>query len=514
MASEAIWHIEKAVAPPKARRLLATAVRGTPVWHPPCERGHSVAAVEMDGADRPADAGVDSPRVLLIDDDEVLLGTLENHLTHHGCRVFTAPDAAQALGILEHTPIDVTVSDVCMPGMNGLELLEEVRRRDPEADLILITAHSSVKYAVAAIQAGAADYLEKPVDRRRLLHTIQMMVERRRLRQRVRVLELGGRGSTFFEGMGARSRRMVEVFSFIERIATYPTTVLIMGESGTGKELAARAVHNRSPLSHRPFVVCNCSVLAPNLIESELFGHVRGAFTGADRDHKGLFETANGGTIFLDEIGELPLGAQVKLLRVLENREIRRVGSPTSMPVEIRVVAATNRNLLQMSRSGEFREDLYYRLNVGVIELPPLRDRLEDLELLCDHFLESFARRFSLERATLSPEALDLLCAYPWPGNVRELSNVLERASIMAHGGAIELEHLPAEVRSGSLSPLETYDDDEDATRELDLSLRSAERDQIRRALDSAGGKRVTAARLLGLSRRTLYRKLEKYGIR
>jgi transcriptional regulator with PAS, ATPase and Fis domain len=283
-----------------------------------------------------------------------------------------------------------------------------------------------------------------------------------------------------------------------------------MGESGTGKELVARAVHQRSPLRDRPFVVCNCSVLAPGLIESELFGHVRGAFTGADRDHKGLFETANGGTIFLDELGELPLGAQVKLLRVLENREIRRVGSPASVPVEIRVVAATNRDLGKMVREGEFREDLFYRLNVGVIDLPPLRERLEDLELLCEHFLTRFARRFALDKPSISVGAMHAMRAYHWPGNVRELCNVLERASIMANGGEIQFEHLPADLRRQA----DIIDDEDDDVSPLDLSLEAAERDQIRRALDSAGGRRVAAARLLGLSRRTLYRKLDKYGIR
>jgi DNA-binding NtrC family response regulator len=467
-----------------------------------------VGEAEGQQTDTPVLAAADAPRVLVVEDDPVLLTILSRYLSQRGCCVLRAASAAEALEIFAHTPIDVTVSDVRMPGMSGHELLQEVRRRDAEADLILITAHSSVKDAVAAIQAGAADYLEKPVDCRRLHHTIQMIVERRRLRQRVRILELGGRDSTVFEGMVARSRRMLEVFSFIERIAEYPTTTLIMGESGTGKELVARAVHQRSPLRDKPFVVCNCSVLAPGLIESELFGHVRGAFTGADRDHKGLFETANSGTIFLDEIGELPLGAQVKLLRVLENREIRRVGSPASMPVEIRVVAATNRDLARMVRQGEFREDLFYRLNVGVIDLPPLRERLEDLELLSEHFMTQFARRFALDKAGIASSAMQAMRSYPWPGNVRELCNVLERASIMANGGEIQQEHLPADLRRQS----ETEAGDEISP--LDLSLEAAERDQIRRALDSAGGRRVAAARLLGLSRRTLYRKLDKYGIR
>jgi len=269
-------------------------------------------------------------------------------------------------------------------------------------------------------------------------------------------------------------------------------------------------VHTRSPRSQRPFVVCNCSALAPSIIESELFGHVRGAFTGAERDQKGLFETAMGGTIFLDEIGELPLGAQVKLLRVLENREIRRVGSPASTSVDIRVVAATNRDLAAMTRRGEFREDLFYRLNVGLVELPPLRERMEDLELLSDHFRGDLRTRFGIEPPTLSAEALGAMRAYCWPGNVRELGNAIERACILAQGGEIRPEHLPAEIRehrAGEAASLAGHGGG-------DLSLRSAEREQIRRALDSAGGRRVVAARLLGLSRRTLYRKLDKYGIR
>jgi DNA-binding NtrC family response regulator len=467
---------------------------------------------QLEGTAHGIEGGIEMPRVLVVEDDAILLDLLERSLTQQGYRVFPAQSANQALEIFASTPIDVTVSDVRMPGMGGHELLAEIRRRDPEAELVLITAHSSVKEAVDAIHAGAADYLEKPVDCRRLHLSLQMIVERRRLRQRVRILELGGRDSTLFEGMVARSRRMLEVFGLIARVAEFPTTVLIIGESGTGKELVARAVHARSPLRSRPFVICNCSALAASLIESELFGHVRGAFTGADRDHKGLFETADGGTIFLDEIGELPLGAQVKLLRVLENREIRRVGSPTSMPIDIRVVAATNRDLGRMVRDGEFREDLYYRLNVGLVELPPLRERIEDLELLSAHFLAEFARRFALDKSSLAPDAFAAMRSYPWPGNVRELCNVMERASILARGGEIQLEHLPAEIRSAppSLASPECGT----TAEELDLSLRSAERDQIRRALDSAGGRRVLAARLLGLSRRTLYRKLDKYGIR
>jgi len=307
-----------------------------------------------------------------------------------------------------------------------------------------------------------------------------------------------------FEGMVGRAPAMVELFGFIERLAPYPTTALITGESGTGKELVARAIHRLSSRSQRPLVVCNCTTLAPTLIETELFGHVRGAFTGADRDRKGLFESAHGGTIFLDEIGDLPATAQAKLLRVLEEREIRRVGSADATPVDVRVVAATNRDLGEMVRSGEFRDDLYYRLNVASVHLPPLRERPDDLEQLVRHFIIHCNHKLGRNVTGMSPAALALLNRHTWPGNVRELANVIERAMVAATGNIILPDHLPAQVRCArpatpSVAPA--------------LTLEAAERDQILRALDAAGGKRIAAAKLLGLSRRTLYRKLDRHGI-
>jgi transcriptional regulator with PAS, ATPase and Fis domain len=307
--------------------------------------------------------------------------------------------------------------------------------------------------------------------------------------------------------MVARSQRMLEVFAFIERLARYPTTALVTGESGTGKELVARALHKLSPLRDRPFVVCNCTTLAPTLLESELFGHVRGSFTGADRDRKGLFEAAHGGTIFLDEIGELPLGVQVKLLRVLENREIKRIGSPDPLRVEIRVIAATNRDLADMVRQGSFRDDLYYRLNVGAIHLPPLRSRVEDIEPLARHFLDAFNQKLGRTVAGISPQVHDILARYPWPGNVRELANVIERAMVVSKGSMILPENLPPHLFEARVTRVS------EGQRLPELSLEAAEREQILRALQAAGGKRVEAARLLGLSRRTLYRKLDRYGI-
>jgi transcriptional regulator with PAS, ATPase and Fis domain len=297
---------------------------------------------------------------------------------------------------------------------------------------------------------------------------------------------------------------MVELFGFIERLAPYPTTALITGESGTGKELVARAIHRLSSRSQRPLVVCNCTTLAPTLIETELFGHVRGAFTGADRDRKGLFEAAHGGTIFLDEIGDLPGSAQAKLLRVLEEREIRRVGSADPTPVDVRVVAATNRDLGEMVRAGEFRDDLYYRLNVASVHLPPLRERPGDVELLVRHFIIHCNHKLGRNVTGITAPALAALNRQTWPGNVRELANVIERAMVAATGNVILPDHFPAQVRCAR---------PDERTPPPALTLEAAERDQILRALDAAGGKRIAAAKLLGLSRRTLYRKLDRHGI-
>jgi two-component system, NtrC family, response regulator HydG len=307
-----------------------------------------------------------------------------------------------------------------------------------------------------------------------------------------------------FEGLVGSTPAMRELFDFIARLAPYPTTALITGESGTGKELVAQAIHRLSPRSQRPLVVCNCTTLAPTLIDTELFGHVRGAFTGADRDRKGLFEAAHGGTIFLDEIGDLPPSVQAKLLRVLEEREIRRVGSTEPTPVDVRVVAATNRDLSALVAAAGFRDDLYYRLNVGTVLLPPLRERLADLEPLVRHFIIKCNHRLGRCVTGVSPDAVTVLGGHTWPGNVRELGNVIERAMVAATGNVILPEHLPPQLR---------YARTASSTAPAPLTLEAAERDQIIKALAAAGGRRVDAAKLLGLSRRTLYRKLERHGI-
>ena len=447
------------------------------------------------------------PRILVVEDDPDIRKILEMYLGGKGYAVGTADSGAAALAAVTSGPIDLILSDVRMPGMSGLELLRALKERDPEVQLVLMTAYSSVRDAVEAIQLGAADYVEKPIDFRRLERVLHGVLEKRRLQHRSRLIEQRLQGCVTFEGIVARSPQMLSVFAFIERLARYPTTALITGESGTGKELVARALHSLSPLRDRPFVICNCTTLAPTLLESELFGHVRGAFTGADRDRKGLFEAAHGGTIFLDEIGELPLGVQVKLLRVLENREIKRIGSPDPIHIDIRVIAATNRDLAEMVRQGSFRDDLYYRLNVGSIYLPPLRSRVEDIEPLLHHFVAMFNEKLGRAVAGPTPQLLDIFMRYPWPGNVRELANVIERAMVVCKGSLILPEHLPPHLFD--TRPLTTS-----AVPEMpDLTLEAAEREQILRALQASGGKRIEAARRLGLSRRTLYRKLSRYGI-
>ncbi len=456
--------------------------------------------------------------VLVVEDDPDIRRILQLFLAERDFTIKTADSAEAAMRLLTEAPVDLVLSDVRMPGMSGIELLHHIKERDPDVQLVLMTAYSSVKDAVAAIQAGAADYLEKPVDFRRLERILDVVLERRRLTRENKLLQQRLCGGVEFQGMVASNQEMLEIFDFVERLARYPTTALITGESGTGKELVARALHDLSPVRERPFIICNCTALAPTLLESELFGHVRGAFTGADRDRKGLFEAAHGGTIFLDEIGELPLPMQSKLLRVIENREIKRVGSPEPIRVDIRIIAATNRDLLTMVDRSEFREDLFYRLNVGSVTLPPLRHRPDDIELLSRHFLSRLSQRLGKRATQISGPVLDAFRRHSWPGNIRELLNIIERALIVAQGDTILPEHLPRHF----LNAVEPRSVEEPAPQNghlplrvpaFDLSIESAERDQIRKALEAAGGKRMEAARLLGLSRRTLYRKLDKYGL-
>ncbi len=560
-------------------------------------------------------------RILVIDDEESIRFTFESFLLEEGYEVATAADYDQALEQIGEGGFDLVFADILLGGRSGIDLLRELRERQIDAPVVMVTGFPNIETASEAVRLGAFDYLSKPVTQEALLRVARMALEFRRLSeekastqanleaifrsvrdgivtvdremgllscnesagrlcglgsdavgQSFRQLaggcsgrclealeatlagekrverprfECGGRGgrvpkvlslcasplrdgrgttsgavlvirdetrldelerdlrerSTFHRIIG-HSQRMQEIYSLLEKLADVPTTVLVTGESGTGKELVAEALHHMGRRSGKPLVKVNCAALSENLLESELFGHVKGAFTGATHDKAGRFQVASGGTIFLDEIGDISPGLQVRLLRVLQEKTVERVGSATSIPVDVRVVAATNRDLAARVRRGEFREDLFYRLKVVRVELPPLKERRADIPLLVDHFLEKFNRKLHRQVTGVSEEVRRFFMAYPWPGNIRELENTLEHAFILSTGGVISREHLPADL-AGTLPALGASSGDNEA-REIEA---------IRHALGQAGGNKAKAARLLGVSRRTIYRKIETYRI-
>ena len=450
-----------------------------------------------------------SLRILIVDDDEALRESLELVLSAEDYEVVAAPDGACALALLEKGPVDVVLCDLRMPGVDGLELLPQLARRLPGATLILMSAHGGPELAIEAMQCGAYDYLAKPFTPSEALLTIRKARERERLRRdnallRRDVLRVGGE-----RPIVAASEAMIEVLELVERAAEFKSTVLLTGESGTGKEVLARAIHAQSPRRAEAFVAVNCAAIPENLLESELFGHARGAFTGADRARRGLFVEADGGTLFLDEIGELTPPLQAKLLRVLQEEEVRPLGESKARRVNVRVLAATARDLEQEVQAGRFREDLFYRLNVLRVRVPPLRERRQDIPLLLDHFLASFATSLGKPVRELTDDALEKLVAYAWPGNVRELENVIERAMILVRGDSIGVRDLPANVTAPAEAP-ETGAAPEFLLRS---ARRDAETEAIRRALAATGGNRTHAARLLGISHRALLYKLKEYEI-
>jgi two-component system response regulator AtoC len=447
-------------------------------------------------------------RILIVDDDESLRESLGLVLAAEGYEVACAADADAALRELEAIPPDVVLCDLRMPGMDGMELLPQLVRRLRGAPVILMSAYGSADLAIEAMKRGAYDYLAKPFQPSEVLLAIRKARERERLRRAHALLERDVQRAVGERPIVAASPVMIEVLELVERAAEFKATVLLTGESGTGKEVLARAIHAQSPRRGEAFVAVNCGAIPEALLESELFGHARGAFTGADRARRGLFVEADGGTIFLDEIGELPLALQVKLLRVLQEEEVRPVGESKSRKVDVRVLAATARDLEQEVAEGRFREDLFYRLDVVRVRVPALRERREDVPLLVDHFLAHFRDSLGKPVRSVSEEALARLRAYAWPGNVRELQNVLERAVIMARGDRIGLEELPPAVARGEEAP--------EGRAELSLrrARRSLEADLIRRALQSTGGNRTHAARLLGISHRALLYKIKEYDLR
>jgi two-component system response regulator HydG len=445
----------------------------------------------------------DAGKILVVDDQADMRSLLSDVLDSEGYRVGTADSGEKALEVLVEQQYDLVLTDLRMKGMLGTTLLSEIKHRYPETGVILMTAFGTIETAIEAIKGGATDYLIKPVKTEDVLRIVGRAVREVQLRREVTHLRREVYKEYSFHQILGKSRPMQEVFELIRRVADSPSNVLITGESGTGKELVAKAIHYNSDRRESPFVPVNCAAIPEQLLESELFGHVRGAFTDAKTDRLGLFEEAQKGTIFLDEISELPLMLQAKLLRAIQEREIRRVGSTKSVAVDVRIIAATNLNLAEEVKAKHFREDLYYRLNVIELRLPPLRERRDDIPLLVDSFLRKCAKSNRKPLEGISESALALLIDYPWPGNVRELENIIERAVTLARGEKIVPEDLPATVQ-GSRGDRKVLDDAAERT----LPLQQVEWEYIKKILEKTGGNKYQAAQTLGIDRKTLYRKL------
>jgi two-component system response regulator HydG len=445
-------------------------------------------------------------RVFLVDDDDDLAETLRLGLGKRGYDVACASSADAAFEAVFAEEFDVVVTDVRMPGGDGIALCERIAANRPDLPVVVMTAFGSLDAAVAAIRAGAYDFISKPVEIEVLCIAIDRAAQTRALRAEVKRLRSDSARAAWGDLVG-QSAAMRKVYDLVERVAESDVSVLITGESGTGKEVIAQALHRRSRRSHGPFVAINCTAMAESLLESELFGHVRGAFTDAREARTGLFAQAKGGTLFLDEIGDMPVTLQPKILRALQERRIRPVGGNAEVPVDVRILAATNRDLEAAIEEKRFREDLYFRLNVIHIALPPLRSRAGDVLPLAQHFLEVFAKRASKEVSGIAPAAAERLLAYTWPGNVRELQNCLERAVTLARFDQVVVEDLPEKVREHRSSHVVVASDD---PSEL-LSMEEVERRYVQRVLEAVGGNKAAAARILGFERKTLYRKIERW---
>lgn len=450
-------------------------------------------------------------RVLVVDDEENLRVVLKTLLRRHGYEVETAATGDEALGLVDSFGPDFVLTDVRMPKMGGLDLLSTLKAKGDQATVIVMSAYGNMDMALEAIKAGAYDYVQKPFKPEEIVLALRKADEREVLRRENRALRDEIRKEHKFEDILAKSPNMQAIFRTIAKIAEYKTTVLITGESGVGKELVARAVHQRSPRRGAAFVPINCGAIPETLLESELFGHKKGAFTDAHQDRRGLFEEADGGSLFLDEIGELPLGLQVKLLRVLEDEKIRRLGDTRDIKVDVRIIAATHRDLPTETKAGRFREDLYYRLNVLPIHIPPLRERREDIPLLLDHFVMRNNARLGTSVRGLDGEARRLLYEYAWPGNVRELENTVERAMVLAESDLIGAADLPERIREAR-DPVQM----QLASGELSVkkTTRIIEEILIRRALQKTKGNRTRAAEILEISHRALLYKIKDYHIK
>ena len=440
--------------------------------------------------------------LLFVDDDAAMLSMLETLLAADGYRILTAADAETALLMVEGNSVDAAMVDLQLPGMDGISLLTELMKRFPRAEVCIMTGRGEISDAVAAIRGGAVDFLEKPLVPGSLRARVSRMHEVWKLRQENALLREERLFHFGYDRLVGNSLAMRALKSLATRIAAADTSVLVLGETGSGKELVARAIHALSSRAGRPFVTVDCASISESLMESEIFGHEKGAFTGAEVASPGLIRAAEGGSIFFDEIGELPLHLQAKMLRVLQEHEVRPVGSVKTIPVDARVIAATSRDLAREVARKAFREDLYYRLNVLVVRVPPLRDRWEDIPLLAQYFIDVFKSDTAFPRE-ISPDALERMESYEWPGNVREMENVIRRALVLGRGVQIRPDDLPPEISGERMT----------ASR-MEGTLAAAEAETIRSALARAGGRRKLAARILGIGEATLYRKLNEYALR
>lgn len=444
--------------------------------------------------------------ILFVDDQKEILVLVDEYLSHYGHRITVVDSGLKAFELVQERDFDIVLTDLRMPGFSGIELVTAIKKYRPEIEIIIITGYGTIESAVEALKLGCYDYLQKPIKLERLKILIDRIIEKKKLQRENILLKRRLKERTQYNELIGASPKMQELYDLIDKVSSNSSaTVVIQGESGTGKELVARIIHKKSDRSDKPFISVNCGAIVEGLLESELFGHVNGAFTGAIRDRSGLFKAAEGGTIFLDEITETIPSLQVKLLRVLQERKIRHVGDSRELDIDVRVIAASNRELNEAMKSGVFRKDLFYRLNVVSIKISPLRERKEDIPLLVNHFIDKFNNINKKRIVGISPEAMDIMLNYHWPGNVRQLENIVERAFALGADEVIEAGDLPAEIKRFG----ETL-----KTEKPDYALRKNETILIKKALDKTNGKKASAADLLGINITTLYRKMKKYEIR
>lgn len=445
--------------------------------------------------------------LLIVDDERVIREACKEVAESVGFKVYTAENAAAAAQQLDHHTIDVVVLDIKLPGVDGLELLLKIKQQHPQIEVIMISGHPTVDSVLAAMKSGAYDYLCKPFDAGSLKLLLERVTEHMRISLENRITRESLRSNPGYGGMVGRSPEMEKLYRIIAKVASSRHPVLIQGESGSGKEMVARAIHFTGPFRDKPFIPVDCGALVPALLESELFGYAKGAFTGAVRSKEGLLSLAGGGTVFLDEIAEMPVELQAKLLRALQEREIRPIGSIKPVAIDVRIIAATNRDLEISTHQGSFRRDLYSRLNVVSLRLPPLRERKEDAKLLLDHFLERISRSTGV-RHSISADAAKQLLAYDWPGNVREFENCLERACALSSGAVVNLSDLPAHIQNANSQVIPIS-----GGKPAIVPLAELEKQAIIAALHQLQGDKLMTAKLLGIGKTTLYRKLKEYGI-